>query len=146
MIPLPGIDIKGNGGGGAVVPPPGAEIKVNVVGEGCPGVDIEGNGGGRGIVGAVIKASVTPPAVTIENRRGEGVAPPHAVGIENGREGSPLLMQLSLLKTEVGAPPHAIGVENRREEGQGVVAIENEREEGVGAKEVPPAKHHILSS
>jgi len=42
--------------------------------------------------------------------------------------------------------PHAVGVENGREEGQGAVVIENEREEGVGAKEVPPAKHHVLSS
>jgi len=31
MIPLPGVDIKGNRGGG-VIPPPGAKIEVNVVG------------------------------------------------------------------------------------------------------------------
>ena len=102
-----------------------------MVWEGRPGVDIEGNEGGRGIVGAEIEVSVTPPAVAVENRRGREL---------------PLLVQLSPSKTEVGAPPYAIGVKNRREEGQSAVTIENEREEGVGAKEVPPVKHHVLSS
>ena len=87
-----------------------------MVGEEHPGVDIEGNGG---IVGAEIEASITPPAVAVENRRGEGVALLMLLVLKTGERGSPLLVQLSPSKTEVGAPPHAVGVENGREEGQG---------------------------
>ena len=104
--PPPCVDIEGNGDrGGGVVPHPGAEIEVR-------------------------SAGISPPAVTIENRRERrGIAPPRAVGVENGRErGSPLLMPLSP-SNQKWVAPHAVGVENARERRGNVPSPSKPREE-----------------
>ena len=117
--PPPCVDIEGNGGGGGgVVPHPGAEIEVR-------------------------SAGISPPAVAIKNRRERrGIAPPRAVGVENGREGVTPPHAAVTIKPEVGCPSSCRWRRKcAREKGQRAVAIETER--GVGAK---PVKSGVLSS